>query len=261
MRLVSLACSNTEIVAALGCADWLVGVDDHSDFPAAVVRELPRLGPDLEIDIDAVCDLEPDLVLASLTVPGHERVVEGLENAGLEYLAPEPVSLEDVYRTIREIAHALGVAERGEALVREMRAELVDRGLARTRPRVIVQWWNRPTIAPGALSWVTDLLELAGFVNPIGRERVKSRPVSDDELGFLNPDVIVLSWCGVNPKKYRPEVVAQNRALHHVQAVKKGQIYCIPEAYLGRPGPRLVEGYRSLLQIAENLTENVSPIK
>lgn len=46
LRLVSLACSNTEIVCALGLAERLVAVDDHSDFPAAVVAGLPRVGPD-----------------------------------------------------------------------------------------------------------------------------------------------------------------------------------------------------------------------
>ena len=201
MRIVSLACSNTEIVCALGSADLLVGVDDHSDFPTEVVAELPRVGPDLEIDMDAVLDLGPDLVLASLTVPGHERVIKELEETGLEVLVLEPVTLHDVYANIREIAHALGVAERGEVLVEEMQAELVDRGAAVKRPRVVVQWWNRPTIAPGALSWVTDLLELVGAANPIGREAVKSRPISDDELAFLNPDAVVVSWCGVKPEK------------------------------------------------------------
>jgi iron complex transport system substrate-binding protein len=254
VRVVSLACSNTEIVCALGCADLLVGVDDHSDFPEAVVAELPRVGPDLEIDVDAVADLEPDLVLASLTVPGHERVVAGLEAAGLEFLAPEPVSLGDVYVNIRELARALGVPERGEALVADMRAQLIDRGAPGKRPRVVVQWWNRPTIAPGALSWVTDLLNLVGAENPIGREPVKSRPISDDELGFLDPEVIVVSWCGVHPRKYRPEVVARNPALKHVSAVQRGQIYSVPEAFLGRPGPRLVEGYRALAAIVERVT-------
>lgn len=249
MRVVSLVCSNTEIVCALGCAELLVGVDDHSDFPADVVAALPRVGPDLEIDIDAVAGLEPDLVLASLTVPGHERVVEGLETTGLEVLALEPVCLEDVYANIREIAHALGVAERGETLLHDLRSELVDRGLPKTRPRILVQWWHRPTIAPGALSWVTDLLGLVGAENPIGQEPVKSRPVSDDELAYLNPDAIVLSWCGVRPEKVRPEVVARNPAWQEVNAVKQGHIYCVPEAYLGRPGPRLAEGYRALAEI------------
>ena len=254
MRIVSLACSNTEIVCALGAADLLVGVDDHSDFPTEVVAELPRVGPDLEIDVDAVLDLGPDLVLASLTVPGHERVVETLAETGLEALVLEPVTLRDVYANIREIAHALGVAERGKAIVKEMQAELVDRGAAVKRPRVVVQWWNRPTIAPGALSWVTDLLELVGAENPIGRERVKSRPISDDELAFLNPDAVVVSWCGVKPEKVRPEVVARNPAWQRVEAVKRGQIYAVPEAYLGRPGPRLVYGYRALAEIVQKVS-------
>ena len=61
MRVVSLTCSNTEIVCALGCADALVGVDNHSDFPEDVVSRLPRVGPDLGIDPEAVSALEPDL--------------------------------------------------------------------------------------------------------------------------------------------------------------------------------------------------------
>lgn len=251
MRVISLACSNTEIVCALGCADLLVGVDSHSDRPADVVEALPRVGPDLEVDVDAVADLEPDLVLASLTVPGHERVVAGLEEAGLEYLAPEPVSLNDVYASVREIARALGVPERGEALIREMRSEFVDRGSARVRPQIVVQWWPRPTVAPGARSWVTDLLRLVGAENPFGGEPVKSRPVSDDELAALDPDALVLSWCGVRPEKVRADVVLNNPALQGVKAVRNAQVYCVPEAYLGRPGPRLVGGYRALRGIAE----------
>ena len=60
MRIVSLTCSNTEIVCALGCADRLVGVDNHSDYPAQVVKRTPRVGPDLTIDIQKVVDLKPD---------------------------------------------------------------------------------------------------------------------------------------------------------------------------------------------------------
>lgn len=251
MRVVSLACSNTEIVCALGCAELLVGVDDHSDFPADVVKALPRVGPDLQIDTEVVADLEPDLVLASLTVPGHERVVEDLEEAGLEVLAPEPVSLADVYASVREVARALGVPERGETLIAAMRAELVDRGVPKTRPRVLIQWWPRPTVAPGALSWTTDLLKLVGAENPLGHEPVKSRPVSDDELAQLDPDALVLSWCGVEPEKVRPDVVLGNPALQRIRAVQNGHVFCVPEAYLGRPGPRLVEGYRALLSIVE----------
>lgn len=253
MRVVSLACSNTEIVCALGCAELLVGVDDHSDRPADVVATLPRVGPDLHVETARVAALEPDLVLASLSVPGHEQVVAGLERAGLPYLALEPSCLSDVYRDIRTVARALGVTERGEALVGKMQRQIrAEPGAASAaRPRVLVQWWNRPTIAPGRLSWVTDLIHLAGGVNPLAAETHKSRPLSDEEVAELNPDAIVISWCGVKPEKYRPEVVFRNPAWRDVAALRSEQVYCVPEADLGRPGPGLMAGFEKLLGIVE----------
>ena len=254
MRLVSLACSNTEIVCALGCADLLVGADSHSDRPVEVVSRLPKVGPDLAIDIEAVGRLEPDLVLASLTVPGHERVVAGLEEAGLAYLAPEPVSLEDVYRDVLTIARALGVLERGEALVKEMRAALQPVTVPNP-PKLLVQWWPRPVIAPGRLSWVDDVIQAAGGRNVL-EEGVKSRPLSDEEVRDLDPDAVILAWCGVAPEKYRPDVVYKNPCWGAVRAVQKGQVHCVPEAFLGRPGPGLVEGFRALRGVVENVYEN-----
>ena len=256
MRVVSLACSNTEIVCALGCADLLVGVDSHSDTPKEVVTRLPKLGPDLNIDIAAVAALKPDLVLTSLTVPGHEKVIAGLEAAGLPYLAPEPVRLADVYGDVLKIARHLGVPERGERLVREMRSALTERQpdtkTKRDTPKLLVQWWPKPVIAPGQLSWVDDLIRIAGGQNPLGNEAVKSRPLTDEEVTAINPDAIVLSWCGVAPDKVRPEVVLRNSAWQEVRAVQRGHIYCVPEAYLGRPGPGLMRGFRALQKIVED---------
>ena len=269
-RIVSLACSNTEIVTALGCAHLLVGVDDHSDHPEDVVAALPRVGPDLDIDIERVAALEPDLVLATLTVPGHERIVERLEAAGLPCIAPEPVSLDDVYRDITDIGARLGVPDRASALVTDMRAELeagaAALGAAASEgggtepssdsnegppPAIVIQWWPKPTIAPGRLSWTTDVLERAGGHNPIGHEGVKSRPVSDEEIAEIAPDAIVISWCGVHPTKYRPEVVLEKEAWAEVPAVRNGHVFCVPEAFLGRPGPRLVDGVRALREVVD----------
>jgi iron complex transport system substrate-binding protein len=260
MRIVSLACSNTEIVHALGRAHDLVAVDDHSDHPHDVIRDLPRVGPELEIDIEAVTELAPDLVLASLTVPGHEEVVEGLERAGLPYLAPEPVSLQDVFRDIRTVATVLGEETRGREVVEEM-MEGIQEVVARSGPllppfpSVLIQWWPKPVIAPGRQSWVQDLFDLVGLGNPLGTERVKSRPLSRDEVARMDPDAIVLSWCGVDPADYRPDVVYETPEWSDVPAIRNGEVHCVPEAYLGRPGPRLVEGALALLQVKRSLEE------
>jgi iron complex transport system substrate-binding protein len=254
MRVVSLACSNTEILWALGCLDKLVGVDDHSDFPAEALRRLPRVGPDLDIDIAKVASLKPDLVLATLTVPGHERVVEGLEKAGLPYIAPEPITLADVYASIRTIAALLGAPKRGEGIVMEMKETLCPVPPLAEPPSVLVQWWPRPVIAPTSESWVNDLFRLAGAHNPLGSEPGKSRPLKDEAVARLDPDAIILSWCGVNPSKYRPDVIYRNPLWQGVKALRHGRVFSIPEAYLGRPGPRLVEGYKALRRIVEAAT-------
>jgi iron complex transport system substrate-binding protein len=261
VRVVSLACSNTEIVCALGCADLLVGVDDHSDFPPSVVSRLPRVGPDLTPDIRRVAALEPDLVLATLTVPGHEKVIEQLEAARLPYVAPEPVSLEDVFRDVEDIGARLGVPERARDVVAEMRRELDPAPAAddetSLRPSILVEWWPKPVIAPGRLSWVDDLIARAGGSNPLGGERVKSRPMEDDEVRRSNPDAIVLSWCGVPFAKYRPDVVYDNPAWQDVTAIAERQVHCVPEAFLGRPSPRLIDGFRALRAIVESVRATV----
>jgi len=251
VKVVSTACSNTEIVCALGCAELLVGVDDHSDYPVEVVKNLPRVGPDLGIDVERVKALQPDLVLASLTVPGHERVVENLERAKLLYVAPEPVCVEDVYSDIALIADRLGVSERGRELVLAMRRELEPRAPLARQPRLLVEWWPKPVIVPGRRSWVTELIQIAGGENPLGERDVKSAPITDAEACALDPDAVIISWCGVRPEKYRPEIVYRRQAWCGVRALEQRRVFCVPEAFLGRPGPRLVEGARALREIVD----------
>ncbi len=89
MRLVSLCPSNTEIACGLGLGPQLVGVDDWSDWPPEVAGK-PRVGSDLTADLDRVAALSPDLVLASLSVPGMERNVAGLAARNLPHIVLDP---------------------------------------------------------------------------------------------------------------------------------------------------------------------------
>jgi iron complex transport system substrate-binding protein len=260
MRVVSHTCSNTEIVCALGCADLLVGVDDHSDHPAEVVRALPRIGPDLGVDVERVKGLEPDLVLTSLTVPGHERVVAALERAGLPLLVLEPKSLADIYGDVERIARALGVEERGRELAGRMREELGLRPQTPAAPLpILVEWWPKPVIVPGKRSWVNDMLTIAGGLNPWAERDCESTPVADEEVLAASPRAIVVSWCGIEPGKLRPDVVRRRHAWRSVPAIADDRVYCVPEAWLGRPGPRLVHGVGALREIVAAVDPARSP--
>jgi iron complex transport system substrate-binding protein len=249
VRIVSHTCSNTEIVCALGAQRLLVGVDHDSDHPPEAVARLPKLGRDLELDVAAVAALKPDLVLTSLTVPGHERIVAALKDAGLPMLPIDPIGLDGVYDSIAQIAEALGMLKRGRSLIAQMQAGMPPVEPAAARPKVLVEWWPKPVIAPARLSWVNDLLRLAGGLNPFESLDGKSGEVSDEQVRAAAPDAVVMSWCGVKEDKYRRDVVERRPGWVEVPAVKHGHIYPVTEAFLGRPGPRLVEGYRALAKI------------
>jgi iron complex transport system substrate-binding protein len=88
-------------------------------------------------------------------------------------------------------------------------------------------------------------------VNPWGDDACKSRPLTDDEVREAAPDAVVISWCGVPERRYRRDVVTRRAAWSGVPALTHGQVWPISEAYLGRPGPRLVDGLRLLAEVVD----------
>lgn len=252
VKVVAHTASNTEIVCALGLGHTLVGVDADSDYPPEVVAELPKLGRDLAFDADAVAALAPDLVLTSLTVPGHEKVVADLRATGIPVYVADPLSLDDVYADIRAIAHRLCVPATGEALVQSMQ-QAMPACTGGPSTRVAIEWWPKPAIVATGQSWVNEILALAGGCNPWAHRQEKSATLSPSEALHGAPDVIIISWCGVKESQYRVDKVLSRPGWEEIPAIRQQQVYPITEAHLGRPGPRLVEGYRRLRDIVESV--------
>jgi iron complex transport system substrate-binding protein len=260
MRIIAHTCSNTEIVCALGRADWLVGVDDHSDYPADIVAGLPRIGADLDVDIERIRRLQPDLVITSLTVPGHERCLERIAAAGLPHLVTQPNSLADVAADIRSIGAALHAQAPAAALAARFE-RLLAQPQTQTRspgPPILVEWWPKPVIVPGARSWVNEMLRLAGGHNPWQEHDGESLSVTTAQVQHAAPEAVIMSWCGVQEHKYRAHVVRRRAGWQQVPAIRENRIYPLSEAWLGRPGPRLLQGIERLREIISGIGANTS---
>ena len=89
----------------------------------------------------------------------------------------------------------------------------------------------------------------------MGERPVESSPITDEEARALLPDAVVISWCGVPAAKYRPDVVYQRAAWRDLPAIRDRQVHCITEAFLGRPGPRMVDGVRALERVVQSVRE------
>lgn len=244
MRLVSLCPSNTEILFGLGLGPEVVAVDDWSDWPAEVI-DLPRVGPDLHVEIDRVVNARPDLALASLSVPGMERNVAALRDHGIPHLVLDPHSLEDVLADMLTVGEACGASAEAERAVGCARAR-IDRiragACGRPRRSVYWEWWPKPLVVAGRRSWVHEMSEIVGCVNVCGDIDAASRPLDPEEIIERDPELLMICWCGTLQRLQDPTRVTKRAGWDRIRGVRSGAVHCVPEQLFGRPSQRLIEG-------------------
>jgi iron complex transport system substrate-binding protein len=242
-RIVCVGPSNTEILHALGLGNRIVGVDRWSDYPPRV-QKLPKVGSDLRVDAAAVDALRPDVVVASLHVPGMEANLPAFQRLGINYIGVGGVGLSGIWDDFRFIGQWLGRTERAERLLHDMHSRMA--AVPRSSRRVTVHWeWSAHPVVAGRRSWITELLAMVGAENAYADLDVESVRVSRDQVVERQPDVVVACWCGVR----RLPTVDQVLRRPNWQAVKAfadRRVAVLSEAYFGRPGPRLVEGVERL---------------
>ncbi|KEO85082.1 ABC transporter substrate-binding protein [Tumebacillus flagellatus] len=252
-RLVSICPSNTELLHLLGLMDRVVGVDDYSDWPPELVAGLPKLGPDLNIDMEKLQALQPDLVIASLSVPGMEKNIERLEQLGLNYLVLDPKSFEDIYRDVETLGQACGVQERAAEIVAELRGrvERVVNAVPKGSEALNLywEWWPRPLISPGSLNWLTELSRLVGAENLFADKPGDSYTAEHDEVISRAPDYVFAVWCGVHADKVKPSMITERPGWDAVPAVREGRVYVLEEGLYCRPSQRLFDGLEELARL------------
>ncbi len=246
-KVITLAPSNAELVDALGVFDRVIATEDSSDYPPQI-KSLPNLGPDLAPDLDRLVRLEPALVLSSLTVPGMERNIVGLDARDIPQLVLAPRSIDEVMADVRRVGAALGVAATADTVVANMRDERAALERRREGPpvRVYLEWWPRPMFTPGADCYSNELIALAGGVNVFADRPGASVEISAAELLDASPEVCFVSWCGVAADKLEPARLRRRDGLEELEAASRGRVYPLDERFAGRPGPRMLEAARRM---------------
>jgi iron complex transport system substrate-binding protein len=272
MRIVTLLPAATEIVCALGLRDRLVGRSHECDFPPGV-EELPALtrarvesaaasgaidrevralldsgGPLYEVDEERLAALAPGVVVTQeaceVCAVSYEQVAECVARAALgsTIVSLGPQRLDDVLADVGTVARACGVAEEGARLEDDLRRRLGGlRAGQAPRPRVAVVEWLDPPMLAG--HWVPDVVEAAGGV-PLGpRAGAPSPYVSWEEIAALAPDVVVVAPCGFDLARVEAEAAP---FADRLRALASQVLLLDGNAYLNRPGPRLVDAAETL---------------
>jgi iron complex transport system substrate-binding protein len=284
MRIASLLPSATEIVAALGLRDSLVGVTHECDYPAGVER-LPHLTSNLlssdlsshaidtavrsslkedahtiyGLEADLLRELAPDVILTQALCEVCAVPTNMVEDAvctmpqDARIVSLDPMGLDAVFTSIEQAGDALGVADRGRSVAARLRAQIdaiSDAVSGAPRPRLLAAEWLDPVYCGG--HWVPEMIEIAGGTDCFGNAGEASRRLAWGDVIAADPDVIVLMPCGFFAHEIveRYGEIAAAPEFRGLRAVRQANIYAVDAtSYYSRPGPRLVEGTRILARI------------
>ncbi len=271
-RIISLLPSATEILFALGLGDAVVGVTFECNYPTEarsrrivstsalpegltpaeidkIVSERMAAGEDLyRLDRGAFADLDPQLVvtqdLCAVCAVDVSEVDDALAFLGCqaEVLTLDPMTLNDVIETVAVTGNATGTTATADKLVADLhkRLETLETRIAErsATPSVLVIEWIEPAFTAG--HWVPDMVTAAGGTPVLSFPGERSRPVEWDDIAASAADVVIVTPCGFD----LDGSAAQAKQLVEAGRLPAGaQVWAVDaDAYVVRPGPRLVDG-------------------
>ncbi|MGD8810266.1 MAG: ABC transporter substrate-binding protein, partial [Gammaproteobacteria bacterium] len=228
-------------MSALGCRDALVARSHECDFPPDVAAlpcctepkiDLKGSSQDIDdrvkavvedglsvyrVDGDALKALRPDVIITQSQCEVCAVSENDLRAVVCDWLDATPVivtlkpdALDDIWTDIRNVADAIGAAERGRGLIAELQARLaaIADATARlpSRPRVACVEWIDPLMAGG--NWIPELVTMAGGTCLFGEAGKHSPWMEWEVLRAADPDAIVVLPCGFDIARTRREMPA-----------------------------------------------------
>ena len=274
-RVVSLLPAATEIVAALGALDQLVGVTHECDHPSRVTQ-LPRVtasaidreAPSAAIDADVralasagapvftldaalVASLAPQVLLTQsvcevCALPESEvdRAVAALA-AAPAVVSLGGTTLEGVWDDVRRVGDAIGRRAEADALIASSTARIRHvhetlKAARAPRPRVAVIEWLDPLFVAG--HWTPELVRRAGGIDVLAEPGAHSVQIDVEALRAGDPEVLLFAPCGFDVVRAAREAEALLETDAWRWACGRTAWALDGNALTSRPGPRLVEG-------------------
>ncbi|HUW83431.1 MAG TPA: helical backbone metal receptor [Phycisphaerae bacterium] len=241
-RIISLAPNITELCAALGLADRIVGRTQFCLHPPSAQRATV-VGGYVDPNLERIVALRPDLVLITTS---STRLREKLTALDLPVKEVPDSSLEDIFEAVRLLGEYTDRPKTAARLVRDLRRDL-DRLAMQPPPaslRVLVVVGEVPAM-PGPVyvagpgSYLDSLVKLAGHENALAGKIDRAwAEVSAETLLAVKPDAIL--------ETRRPERLGMLAAVYEawadfaaVPAITNRRICSITDDFILIPGPRV----------------------
>ncbi|KRF64644.1 metal ABC transporter substrate-binding protein [Bacillus sp. Soil768D1] len=238
--VVSLQPSNTEILFELGLGDKVVGVTDFDNYPEEA-KDIEHVSDSVNINAEKIISLKPDAIIA-YTI-GDETTMKPLEDAGIPvFIIKSATNFDDVYGDIGQIAEVMGVAEKGEKLVKDIQNQItsVEEKIETLDEKEQTYFEISPApeiYTTGSETFQQEILETAGIENIFADQKGWVK-VSDEEIVKRNPNAIITTATYADDAV---DEIKSRKGWEDINAVKNDQVYLLDENIMSRPGPRIGE--------------------
>lgn len=246
-----------EMAAVLGYADRLVAITDYCVWPPRILH-LPRIGGQLDPDLETLALLHPDL----LVIQGESPLLRSFAQA--QGLRVADLKMDDAIDSILEGAVRLdrllgGDGARGQAVAESLRAELdaiasSSEAAAGPRPLVLLVLARDPDglgnlLTAGAGTFLDELVGIAGGGSWAGPRTRGYANVALETLAAEPPQLVIeLSTADASADEERA-AAPWNRMLEpdpRVEVIHFDGVMV--------PGPRIVETARRLRDVIAEAT-------
>ena len=245
-KIVSLTPAATEILFALGAGSRVVAGTAFDDYPPAAVA-LPDVATFTSVDVEKIVGMEADLVIAGGNSFNPPEAIKQLRTLGVPVVVVYAPNLAGVLADVKLIGAATGLADQADAMAATMQSGFdavgaATAGLAKPKTFYELDTSTGPiyTVADG--SAYVEMITLAGGT-PITTGSTTDFSIPLEKLIAADPDLILLGDAAYG---VTADQVKARPGWNVMTAVKAGAIRPVDDIIITRPGPRLVQGLRSL---------------
>ena len=245
-KIVSLTPATTEILFALGAGPRVVATTDFDDYPPAAVA-LPDVASYTAVDVEKIVGLEADLVIAGGNFFNPPEAIAQLRTLGIPVIVVYAPNIAGVLKDLTLIGEAVGLPDAAAEMTATMQAgfDAVSTATAGLpKPRTFYELDTSTgtiyTVADGSFS--EEMVMLAGG-EPITTGSPTDYAISLEKLIKADPELILLGDAAYGVTADQVKARAGWKVMTAVQA---NAIRAVNDLIITRPGPRLVEGLRSL---------------
>lgn len=189
-RIISLVPSQTELLAALGLEDTVVGITKFCVHPESWFRSKTRIGGTKQVHADRVHALQPDLIIANK----EENVREQVEELAKDYpvWVSDVNTLEDALHMIRAIGDITDKASGAAGLAQTIESRFSQLNSLSPAVRTAYLIWKDPYMTIGHDTFIHHLLTRCGLTN-VFADQTRYPAISIEALQEAECQLLLLS--------------------------------------------------------------------